>query len=980
MRYVAAFTRMLAVLLVGMSAAQAKPFELDALETEDLRLLYFDPFQTYLKPHVTRTYENSFAFQKKIFGWEPYDRPTIILQDFTDYGGGAAVPSPYNLVLIDVAPKNHTLETTPGSERFFMLMNHEMVHIATLDIANSQDLWWRRVFGGKVQQTNDHPESILYNYLTVPRLSTPRWYGEGSAVFMETWMSGGIGRSQGAYDEMVFRAMVRDDAEFYSNLGLVSEGTEIDFQVGANAYLYGTRFFGYLALEYSPEQVIEWLRRNEDSERYYSAQFRNVFGKDLEDAWQDWIDFEKVFQQANLDRVRQVPLTPSRNLASEPLGSVSRAFIDSVSNELVGGFRYPGVVAHIGALSLDDGSQRRLADIKGPMLYRVTSTAFDATSRTLFYTTDNGAYRDLVAVDVASGKSRRLIQDARIGDLAFNRADGSLWGLRHLNGYVSLVRIPAPYTEWNQVFTWEQGQVAFELDVSPDGELASVTVAEVNGKQLLRVYRLDDMAGEDPQTVRSFDFGSAIPEGFVFSPDGRYLFGSSYYTGVSNIFRYEIASGDLEAVSNAETGLFRPIPREDGSLLAFEFTGQGFMPVQIDPQPLQDVSSIIFLGNEIVKRHPVVRDWSVVSSLRDQPFEEIITNEYKYRPYQHMGFTSGYPVLMGYRDDLTLGYHARISDPTTLHKVDVTAGYSWDSPSDEKYHLDIRYEAVNWWLRYWHNYADFYDLFGPTERARKGDAFFVGYDKALIYDLPRRLDFYTELAYYTGLDTLPNNQNRPTFFIDEILSFRAGLEYEHTDKSLGAVDHEKGWQWRAETRVDRSEFDTIPKLRGGIDFGIPLPWKHASIWFYNHLGWADGDRLDPLTNYYFGGFGNNYVDDRDVRRYRNYYSMPGFEIDEIGGREFGKATVEFNFPPIRFREAGQPSLFLKHIKPSVFVSGLVTDPGEQFERTTSSAGVQLDLEFTLVHRLPMTLSVGWAAGYEDGNKRDDEWMISLKIL
>jgi len=973
---------MLGLLLaaVGTQAFAAKPFEIDALETKDLRLLYFDPFETYLVPHATRAYENSFAFQKKMFGWEPYDRPTVVLQDFSDYGGGAAVPSPYNLVLLDIAPKNHTLETTPGNERFFMLMNHEMTHIATLDIANQQDLFWRKFFHGKVQQTDDHPESILYNYLTVPRLSSPRWYGEGSAVFMETWMAGGIGRSQGAYDEMVFRAMVRDNAPFYSALGLVSEGTEVDFQVGANAYLYGTRFFSYLAYQYSPEQVIRWLRRDPDSKRYYASQFKHVFGKDLEDAWQDWIEFEHHFQDANLARVREVPLTPTTPLVPKALGSISRAFIDPATNELVAGFRYPGVVAHIGAVSLDTGRERRLEDIKGPMLYRVTSTAFDPSTRTLFYTTDNPDYRDLVALDLATGKSRQLIKDGRIGDLAFDPADGSLWGLRHLNGYVTLVHIPPPYTEWNQVFTWDQGQVAFELDVSPDGKLLSVSVGEVTGRQYLRVYRLQDLAGEHPQPYRSFDFGTAIPEGFVFSPDGRYLFGSSYYTGVSNIFRYELATGDLEAVSNAETGFFRPMPLANGKLLVFEFTGQGFLPVEIDPVPLQDLSSVLFLGNEIVKKHPVVKDWSVVKTLRDQPFEEIVTARYKYRPYQHMGFTSGYPVLLGYRNDLALGYSMRVSDPTTLHHVDITAGYSWDSPSNQQLHFDIRYEAVNWWLRYWHNYADFYDLFGPTERARKGDAFFVGYDRPLIYDLPRRLDLHSEVAWYTGLDTLPDAQNRPTFLIDKILTARTSLEYEYIEKSLGAVDHEKGWQWLAEARVDHSEFDTIPKLRGGINFGFALPWKHASVWFYNQAGWADGNRLDPLTNYYFGGFGNNYVDDGDVKRYREYYSMPGFEINEVGAREFGKVTAEFNFPPIRFREAGRPGFFLKHIRPSLFASRLITDPGKVFERNLTSLGVQLDLEFTMVHRLPMTLSAGWGVGYEDGKKHDDEWMLSLKIL
>ena len=52
-----------------------------------------------------------------------------------------------------------------------------------------------------------------------------------------------------------------------------------------------------------------------------------------------------------------------------------------------------------------------------------------------------------MAVDVASGHARMLLKDARIGDICFDESDRSLWGLRHLNGYVTLVRIPFPYTE-----------------------------------------------------------------------------------------------------------------------------------------------------------------------------------------------------------------------------------------------------------------------------------------------------------------------------------------------------------------------------------------------------------------------------------------------------------------------------------------------------------------------------------------------------
>ena len=68
------------------------------------------------------------------------------------------------------------------------------------------------------------------------------------------------------------------------------------------------------------------------------------------------------------------------------------------------------------------------------MLFRVTALAHDPDSKTLFYTADNYAYRDLMAIDLESGETSTLLQDARIGELVFNRKDKSIWGVRHLHG------------------------------------------------------------------------------------------------------------------------------------------------------------------------------------------------------------------------------------------------------------------------------------------------------------------------------------------------------------------------------------------------------------------------------------------------------------------------------------------------------------------------------------------------------------------
>src|SRR5258706_10393276 len=587
-------------------ADEASPLSLSHIDAADVELVYFDPTLSYLTPHAIRTFTNAIAWQKRVMGWQPYERTTLLLKDFSDYGNANASPLPRNTLRFDIAPVSYAFETYSASERMYSIMNHELVHVATTDIWSPRDAYWRRLFHGKVYPQAPHPETLVYSYLTVPRFTVPRWYAEGSAAFMETWMSGGLGRAQGGFYEMVFRAMVRDDAPCYDPLGLESRGTRVDFQVGANAYLYGTRFFTWLAYAHTPEKVVAWLKRDAGSRRHYADQFQHVFGMPLERAWQDWIAFERDFQRRNLAQVRQHPITPHRDLVATAVGSASRAYYDEANATLYAAFDYPGVVAHIGALDTRSGDVRRLADVKDAMLYKVTSLAYDPPGRTLFYATDNHALRDLVALDLPSGKETLLLKDARIGEFVFNPADRSLFGIRHQNGLATLVRIPHPYAEWNQVHTFAYGVVPYDLDISPDGRLLSASVSEGNGDQFLRVWELERARAGEMKPLSQHLFGQWIPESFVFSPDGRFLYGTGYSTALSNIFRYEVASGAIEAVSNAESGYFRPVPLADGRLVVFHYTGAGFVPAIIEPRVLKDVSAITFLGAEVAAKHPVV--------------------------------------------------------------------------------------------------------------------------------------------------------------------------------------------------------------------------------------------------------------------------------------------------------------------------------------------------------------------------------------
>ena len=124
------------------------------------------------------------------------------------------------------------------------------------------------------------------------------------------------------------------------------------------------------------------------------------------------------------------------------------------------------------------------------------------------------------------------------------------------------------------------------------------------------------------------------------------------------------------------------------------------------------------------------------------------------------------------------------------------------------------------------------------------------------------------------------------------------------------------------------------------------------------------------------------MDRGSIKRYREYYAMPGFELNAVPGRNFYRSMVEFNFPPIRFRRAGKPGFYMSWARPSIFVSRLETDFDDSARRSdVSNAGIQVDFDFTVLSRLGMTLSLGYAKGF--GNSLvddDDEFMVSLKVL
>ncbi len=709
--------------------------------------------------------------------------------------------------------------------------------------------------------------------------------------------------------------------------------------------------------------------------------FERVYNSTISRKWDEWIEWEKAFQKKNIELISENPLTPFKKISPNALGSISKPYYDKKKNKIYLAINYPGQVAHLASIDKNTGEVEKLCDIKGAAIYYVTSLAYDPQSGNLFFTEDNNDWRDLVVYNTNSKKSSTLMKDERIGDLTFNESDGSLLGIRHYNGMSTVVKIEKPYADWKSLFTFPYGRDLYDLDISKDGKYLVGSLSELTGKQYLVKIEMDKLLQGDGNYKIIYDFDPSIPGNFIFSGDGKYLFGHSYYSGVANIWRYSLDADKMEILSNDNTGLFRPCELGPDSLLVFKYTTDGFLPVEIGIEKAPRVNAINFLGQSVVEKYPFLKEWTLKSPSKIN-IDSLTIASGNYNGLLNIGVSSAYPVLEGYKDYTAVGYRFNFSDPVGFHNADFTFSYTPAKtiPSDERFHSHFNYEYLQWKFTAKYNAADFYDFFGPTKVSRKGYSVGLRYKNFLLYDMPRTVEWTVSANYYGNLEKLPDYQNVNATF-DRFLNFNEGITYKFVTSSLGSVDDEKGLiaQFYNHNNLVRSRL--YPQFLTNVDYGFQLPINHSSIWLRGSAGWGIGDRNDPFANFYFGAFGNNYIDYQNEKRFREYYSFPGVELNSIAGINFGKALVEWILPPVRFRSAGVSSFYLTWLRPTLFSSAITTNIDDSALRSNYyNVGAQLDLQFNILSNLKLTFSTGYAVAVQKDGRPLKEWMFSLKLL
>lgn len=948
-------------------------------ESEHFKIIYRDS-HSHLVNHILSSAENSLAQLQKLFNYLPNDKIIINTYDVSDFGFGATTTIPENYIRLEIEPLEPGYEMVPYSERFQWLISHELVHIVVNDMSSDFESSLRSLMG-KVNPDKNQPLTAFYSLITNHNRYTTRWYQEAIAVFVETWFSGGYGRILGNFDEMYFRSLVNDNQKFAGASEIENVTSHKSILLENILYLYGSRFIAHLANKYGAQKIYDWFSPQKNE--FYpgiESKFEQIYGIDFNDAWENFISDEQEFQISNISLIKKYPLTEFQRLSDTSFGWVTNSTYDSKNNTLIFGYHRRGQLAEIQNFNLDTQKSDYITTLPTPSLVQVSALAYDESYKKLFYTTNNNQlYRDVWEYDLNSKKEKLLFKDSRIGQLTISSAAHELWGIQHLSAKAILIRSKYPYTEYQSLSVFDVGDEFSDLSINRTGNLLASVLHRSNGQQSIIVADVSGLDKGYPYKFRTIT-SSGSPENPSWSLDGKYLYWNAYTNGVSNIYRYDFSTEEIIALTNTIKGFFKPVEVSADSLIAMEFTVDGFIPVKFAIRKADKLPAINYFGQKILDKSPELYELNL------KPANEVVdknlfTKEESYSPISDFSIKTFIPIVSGFQTRVVLGLFTQINDPLLYHDLTIEAGVSpfKETTSDIKFHLRVKYSYhQKFSVAIEQNAADFFDLFNSRKRGMLGGRYTVGYNHYWIFDNPLKVKQMTEFSVYRGIKFINDNTTevrQPDFAI-----LKSELEIRDLRKTIGSIDWESGDLFKFSilgygSNPDDPQFSG--QFMGEWDKYFIFLTPHNVLHLKAATGYHVVNNNIPETMFFFGGFGNREIDNEPVKQFEKMFRFPGVPIYSIASDKFLKVMIENSFPPIRIPNLSIGSIDFKNINFSIFSQSLISDSHELDK--IINLGAQLNLVLEHWYNLESTISTGFAkAWWRSGN--DTEWFISWKLL
>ena len=479
----------------------------------------------------------------------------VVLVDSEDDANGFASPLPFPLVTIRAAAPDGSDDFGNHEGWLRLVLTHELAHIVHLE--QSRSLWGigRRLLG---RAPYLFPNSLAMS-----------WMIEGLATYEETEGTA-FGRGRNPDSRMVLRMAAlegrfpKDDQAIYA----------LDaWPGGQTPYLFGESFLRRLA-ESSGKDVLPRLARQHSGQVVPfldGRTTRKVTGTGLQPAWEAWREETTAAFTREAAERRADGLTSSRALTTRGIRQGSPRF--SPKGEWVAYLsrtieRFP----ELRLARLDGSDDRALVRVNGG-----SGLSWSPDGRTIVYADSQvhrtfSVFRDLNAVDVKSGRVRRLSRGLRAFDPDVSPDGLTVVFARKMGDRSELYLMALEAGGEPRALTSSVAGVEWSGPrFSPRGD--RIAAARLLPGGWLDVVLVDPRTGE----VRPLTHDRAGDVEPTWTPDGEAILFRSDRDGISNLYVLRLDDGAPARVSNVLGGAFQPDVSPDGRKIVFSaYSSRGY--------------------------------------------------------------------------------------------------------------------------------------------------------------------------------------------------------------------------------------------------------------------------------------------------------------------------------------------------------------------------------------------------------------------
>lgn len=511
----------------------------------------------------------------QFYNYEPDDKTDLIIKDVDDISNGAAYYYD-NKIEIWATPLDFPLR---GNHDWLRdVITHEFTHIVSIQKSMKYSRNLPAFYFQVLSYEKEKRDDVVHGYPNViasypiPGTVIPMWLAEGMAQFM---FPGTTNDFWDSHRDMLLRdRVIHDKILSFDRMGTFGKrgiGNESVYNQGYAFARYLTERFGDQTLPKIAEKLTAPVNFSP------ASAIKKATGVSGEQIHRDWVKDIKEKYTSRLSVIRQ----------NEISGEI---LVGDGTTQFYPEFAGDSLLFYLSNKGMDYYSQTSLylydlrtkkSDLIQPKVR--SKIALSPDGKIVYYSKSSkpnrhgSVFYDVYSYDLKKRKEKQITKFARAYNPAVSPVGNRLVYVTGKDGTSNLILLDIQTNKTRALTNFNNGEEIFSANWSSDGKSLTFDFVTAHGRDISIV----DVETGSLISVENEPYDSRNP---CFSPDGKWLYFASDLTGIFNIYRKSVNTGETELLTNVSGGAFMPTVNANGEV-AYSLLNDSAFKIAIIRQP-----------------------------------------------------------------------------------------------------------------------------------------------------------------------------------------------------------------------------------------------------------------------------------------------------------------------------------------------------------------------------------------------------------